>query len=159
MNNEPNDIEELLEVLIAVHNGLDADTAAKARELAEKVRQNPDYNQIKILEHFVLGVFDKLYANQKKPKEFIQIGDDFKIGIFDQGTKYSIELWYPLTNPMVSNCQVQSINNNYILNYIQQQVINNKFNKQQFIINLLQLAALKNNNLSEEDIIKQFPLE
>jgi len=163
-----------LEVLLAVHSGLDANTATKARELAEKVRQNPDYNQIKILEHFVLGVFDKLYTACKKPTEThtikrgewtIQVDHDLQVEIntnFNSAQWYTLKISYQSNDFIVNQTVYNSSNSKYLLDYIQYKVINNKFEKTKFLSDLIKLFAIPaspHDIVRQEDILKQFPLE
>jgi len=144
MNNEPKNIEELLEILVAFSEGAaDRKTIDKVRSLAEQLKANPDYNQLKALDHTIRIIFDKIYEKCPAPKpnytvlghgivledgHFIGYATDRRIEIHKDGTCFA-----------TYNCK-DTESAQLLKNHICQQLVSRTFVLKDFLAELNQAA-------------------
>ncbi len=171
MNEEIN-LEELLNVIAAVAEGLDKQSVPDIKALAEKVRTEQNYNQAKALEHSVLDIFNKIYAQCQDNKNLpnydinggcICIDNDFKMSVESCNcTTLVAQIRYPSVDDknIIFNLGIDYNVWNYLVTYIRHELINNKFDKIKFVSDMLKISTKKGLPFnSVDEIAKYFPME
>lgn len=171
---EKPELEEILEIILAFSEGTaDKETIDKVRSLAEKIKEKPDYNQVKALEYAIRTIFDKICEKCPAQKLNYKFGNPISIGDLTISTSSNentpfpnnrvITVSYPTNLASILHASIDKPAWEYLHAYLNMKLISDTFNKKEFAKQLLKLKIDKNilpGSIIDLDLLKAYlPME